>query len=129
MHALIIEDQFLVAALIEDVLRGLGYTSFDTVDREEEAVRAAQARCPDLITADFRLANGSGVEAVRKICADRFIPAVFISAYSAEIRALAPDAIVVAKPFGERMLSDAVAAATGLGPRQSRGPKPPEADV
>ena len=128
MHALIIEDQFLVAALIEDVLRGLGYTSFDVVDREEDAVRAARARCPDLVTADHRLTSGSGVEAVRAICATRAIPAVFISTYRAEILALLPDAIVITKPFGERMLSEAVAAAGGSRPRGSR-PETPEAEV
>lgn len=128
MHALIIEDQFLVAALIEDVLRGLGYTSFDVVDREEDAVRAARERCPDIITADHRLTSGSGVEAVRAICAIRAIPAVFISSYRAEILAAIPDAIVITKPFGERMLSEAITAARGSRPRGSR-PETPEASV
>ncbi|HEX8533819.1 MAG TPA: response regulator [Allosphingosinicella sp.] len=68
MHALIIEDQFLIAALIEEELRELGYSSFDVVDRELSAVAAAERKCPDLITADERLTDGSGVEAVQKIC-------------------------------------------------------------
>jgi DNA-binding response OmpR family regulator len=61
VHALIIEDQFLIASLIEDELRELDYISFDVVDREQEAVAAAERRCPDLITADDRLTNGSGI--------------------------------------------------------------------
>jgi two-component system, response regulator PdtaR len=108
MHALIIEDQFLVAAFIEDVLRTLGYTSFDTVDREEDAIRVAEERCPDLIMADRRLTDGSGVNAVRVICATRAIPVVFISEYRIEVRKLAPDAVLIGKPFGERTLRDAV---------------------
>ena len=35
MHALIIQDQFLIATLIEDELRELGYSSSDIVDREK----------------------------------------------------------------------------------------------
>jgi len=102
MHALIIEDQFLVAAFIEDVLRDLGYSSFDTVDREDEAIHAGEERCPDLIT------NGSGVQAVRVICAKRAIPVVFISAYRAEVRKLVPDAVLIGKPFTELTLRNAV---------------------
>lgn len=114
MHALIIEDQFLVAALIEDVLRELGYTSFDIVDSEEDAVAAARIRCPDLITADQRLAQGTGVAAVRIICADQAIPVVFISEYQDEVREQLPDAVLIGKPFGGRILHDAVDRATGL---------------
>lgn len=108
MHALIIEDQFLVAAQIEDVLRSLGYTSFDTVDTEVNAILAAEQRCPDLIAADQRIAEGTGVEAVRAICIARPIPVVFISSYPAEVRRLAPNAVLIGKPFGERKFRDAV---------------------
>ena len=120
MHALIIEDQFLVAALIEEMLRGLGYTSFDVADGEPDAIRAAGERRPDLVTADQQLAQGSGVGAVRAICADGAVPVVFISEYGGEVRALAPDAVLIGKPFNDRMLREAVAKARALaaGPRQ-----------
>jgi CheY-like chemotaxis protein len=108
MHALIIEDQFLIATLVEDVLRTFGYTSFDMVEGEMEAIRAAERRCPDLITADHRLTQGTGVNAVRAICATRAIPVVFITEYRAEVRNLAPDAVLIGKPFGERILREAV---------------------
>jgi CheY-like chemotaxis protein len=121
MHALIIEDQFLVAALIEDVLRSLGYTSFDAVDREDDAIRAAEARCPDLITADHRITSGSGVNAVRVICANRAIPVVFISAYRSEVQKLVPGAVLIGKPFGERTLRDAVEQAVLLVARSADG--------
>jgi len=121
MHALIIEDQFLVAALIEDVLRSLGYTSFDAVDREDDAIRAAEERCPDLITADHRITSGSGVSAVRVICANRAIPVVFISAYRSEVQKLAPGEVLIGKPFGERTLRDAVEQAVLLVARSADG--------
>ena len=114
MHALIIEDQFLVAAQIEDVLRDLGFTSFDMVDTEVKAILAAEQRCPDLITADQRIAVGTGVESVRAICIARAIPVVFISSYPDEVSRLAPDDVLIGKPFGESTLRDAVARARAL---------------
>jgi CheY-like chemotaxis protein len=114
MHALIIEDQFVVATLIEDELRELGYTSIQVVDTQAEAITAAEAKCPDLITADQRLATGTGIEAIRVICAERAIPVVFITAYPEEVRAQLPDAILLAKPFASRTLRLAVGQAVAL---------------
>ena len=56
MHALIIEDEFLTAQLIEDHLRDLGYTSFSFAMDETEAIAAASDRCPELITSDVHWA-------------------------------------------------------------------------
>jgi CheY-like chemotaxis protein len=114
VHALVIEDQFLVATLIEDVLRDLGFTSFDTVDTEPAAILASEQRRPDLITADEQLTEGSGVKAVRAICEERAIPVVFITDYRAEVRRRVPDAVILDKPFGERTLKEAVAQAIVL---------------
>ena len=50
MHALIIEDECLIAMAIEDALRDCGFTSFDVAVSADEAVAAAARKCPDLIT-------------------------------------------------------------------------------
>jgi len=73
MHALIIEDEPLIALLIEDHLRAAGYLSVDFAVTEAEAVAAAGRRCPDLITSDVRLATGCGIAAVEAICGERAI--------------------------------------------------------
>ena len=80
MHALIIEDEPIIAMLIEDHLRALGYTSVDFAVTEAEAVAAARRRCPDLITSDVRLPEGCGIAAVEAICGGGRIPVVFITA-------------------------------------------------
>ena len=109
MHALIIEDEFLIAMMLEDELRELGYTSFDVATREDRAVALAQERRPDLITADERLASGSGVEAARTICASRRVAVVYIVG---DPRLIAiPGAVKLAKPFRQEELREAVAAA------------------
>jgi DNA-binding response OmpR family regulator len=108
MHALVIEDSALLALAIEDELRELGYLSFDHSTSEEEAVAAAQRRCPDLITADNRLLNGSGIEAVKRICAERVIPVVFIVGEPADVSIMLPDATILEKPFSSDQLLAAV---------------------
>lgn len=108
MHALIIEDEPIVALSIEEHLRGHGYTSFDLAATEAEAVTAANARCPDLITADVRLATGCGISAVEEICAEHHVPAVFITATTWEVHERAPDAPVLAKPFSPTALGNAL---------------------
>ena len=122
MHALIIEDEPIIAMLIEDHLRTLGYTSVDFAVTEAEAVAAAGRRCPDLITSDVRLSEGCGIAAVQSICGGKPIPVVFITATAGEVRARLGEAIVVAKPFGPAHLRDAVFAARA--PRARPSPAP-----
>ncbi|WP_206367678.1 response regulator [Sphingomonas piscis] len=111
MHALIIEDDFLISELIQESLGELGYTSFDVAHREEEAVALAEERCPELITADGRLSDGSGVGAVRSICQNRQIPVVFITGDKSDIVQTVPDAVIVDKPFQSWDLKEAVGVA------------------
>ncbi len=110
MHALIIEDEPLIALLIEDHLRALGYTSVDFAVTEAEAVTAARKRCPDLITSDVRLPDGCGIAAVETICGGRRIPVVFITATAGEVRRRVRGAIVVQKPFLAAQLQRALIA-------------------
>jgi CheY-like chemotaxis protein len=108
MHALIIEDQALIAMMLEDELFELGFTSFDVASTQEAAIAAAKRRCPDLITADNRLTSGSGIEAVRIICAEQSIPTVYIVGNPHEVRGQLPDTIIVGKPFKRDELREAV---------------------
>ena len=113
MHALIIEDAVAEVDRIEQALRMLGYSSFDTAFSAAEARAAAHSRCPDLITADLNLVDGSGVETVLEICADKAIPVVFISVHRREIGSLLPAAVVVDKPLAYEALRPALARAVG----------------
>ena len=90
MHALIIEDDALVAMAIEEILRDCGFTSFHLAVSLDEAVAAARERCPSLITADVELRPGSGVDAVQTICSDSPIPVIFITARADAARSPAP---------------------------------------
>ena len=116
-HALIIEDNFLVAASIEETLRQLGYTSFAFAMTEDEAVAAAEGQCPKLITSDVRLEPGSGIDAVQRICANgRAIPVVYITGSAEEVRERCATAVIVGKPFGILDLRAAITTASAATP-------------
>ena len=66
-HALIIEDEMIIALEVEDLLRGVGFATFDVAATPEEAVDQATRQRPDLITADVRILGGTGIEAVQAI--------------------------------------------------------------
>ena len=99
MHALIIEDEFLIAMAIEDALRGCGFTSFDFAASDQEAVASAARKCPDLITADVELRPGCGISPVQSICSDRPIPTLLITGSPGQVRIRMPGHRLVEKPF------------------------------
>jgi CheY-like chemotaxis protein len=107
-HALIIEDNAIIAFMIRDYLEEYGYSSVDLASTQTEAIQLAEQRCPDLITADERLEDGSGVEAIRHICRGRAIPVIFIVAEGASVAETLPDALLLLKPFSEEALARAI---------------------
>lgn len=110
MHALIIEDEFMIATVIEFVLRDCGFDSFDIASSSDEAIAAAARRPPDLITADVKLDAGTGLEAVDAICPGVSIPVVYITGSADQVREGIDRHPVLSKPFSEQTLTYAVAA-------------------
>ena len=110
MHALIIEDEHMIAMVIEFVLRDCGFETFDIASSSESAIAAATKRRPDLITADVTLEAGSGLDAVSAICPQASIPVIFITGSAMEIRDRISDYAVLNKPFSEQTLTHVVAA-------------------
>lgn len=112
MRALIIEPQVFTSFMIEDVLQEAGFTSIATATTEEEAVAAAEADPPDLVTSAVQLQPGSGICAVERIRSTRDVPVLFITQEVSQVAARAPDLPVVKKPFLKTHLAPAVADAT-----------------
>jgi DNA-binding response OmpR family regulator len=108
MHALIIEDETLIAMAIEDALRGCGFTSFDFAVSAEDAVAAAARKCPDLITADVELRPGCGITAVQSICSEQSIPVVFITGRPGDVRMRMPGHALIEKPFEADHIMEAI---------------------
>ena len=107
-HVLIIEDEPLVAMLIEDLLVDEGATSVCIVATEREAVAAAIDRRPAFITSDVKLAQGVGPHAVRQIhemLGD--VPVVFVTGTPADCEPCEPPGRVLTKPVDTRALAAA----------------------
>ena len=111
MHALIIEDEPLLALAVEEALDELGYVAVDVAATVDQAIAASRRKCPDLIVADHRIIDGTGTEAVLAICSHRTIPVVFVTASASEVRERIPKALIVDKPFSFDELAAAIALA------------------
>lgn len=108
MHAFIIEDDYLIAKDLQDMLEDLGFTKFSFARSEDAAIMCAGEENIDLVTADVRLLPGDGVNAVETICAKRNLPVLFITAYREELEERKPGALVLQKPVKQEDLAAAV---------------------
>ena len=71
------EDNVLIALIIQDYLYyQYGYAAVCVTIIQAEAISMVQERCPDLTTLVNRLEDGSGVEAIRRICHETAIPVI-----------------------------------------------------
>ena len=107
-HVLIIEDEPLVAMMIEDALMGAGATSATIAVTQAEAISAADDHRPEFISSDVVLAEGTGPAAVVAIrAAHGAIPTLFITATPSACQPChAPDRVLV-KPFSARQIAAA----------------------
>jgi CheY-like chemotaxis protein len=101
VHVLIIEDEALVALLIQDVLKDEGATSFAFASTQGQAVAAARDRRPALTTSDVKLRDGTGPRAVTEILAELGpVPVLFITATPDDCEPCEPPALILGKPVG-----------------------------
>jgi CheY-like chemotaxis protein len=118
---LIIEDEPVIAADIEALVRELGHKVCDIVATRGEAVEAAKRAKPGLVLADIQLADGSsGVDAVRDILQDADTPVIFITAFPE--RLLTGDrpepTFLITKPFQPETVKAAIGQALFFHPRR-----------
>ncbi|MDB5399747.1 MAG: hypothetical protein QOF70_2748 [Acetobacteraceae bacterium] len=98
-RVLIVEDELLVALLIEDFLAELGCSILGPCGSVAKALDAARTETFDLAVLDVNL-GGEKVYPVAEVLAERHIPFLFLSGYGDE--AIPPghsDWRVCAKPF------------------------------
>lgn len=111
LRVLIVEDEALVAMLIEDALLLHDHQVTGIADTRAAALALAEREMPDLALCDVRLAEGDCGREVARALAERGIPCVFLSGNC-------PDAAdhpriigCIAKPFPTAGLGEAVDAA------------------
>lgn len=82
LRVLVVEDEFLVATLIEDMLTSAGCLVSGPVPRLAEALDAVHGGTFDAAVLDVNLA-GDRIDPVADVLSRRNIPFVFVTGYSA----------------------------------------------
>jgi two-component system, response regulator PdtaR len=112
---LVAEDETIIRLDLKDLLERAGFDVCAEARDGEEAVALAASEKPDLAVLDVKMPRLDGIEAARRILADRPIPIVMLTAYGQdELVARAVEAGVfgyLVKPFREDDLLPAIHAA------------------
>lgn len=125
----VVEDDATIADAIGARLRAEGF-AVEVAGTGPDGVAACARVAPDLVLLDWMLPGFDGIEACRRIQADRPVPVIFLTARDAEADVLVGLGIgaddYVVKPFSPRELVARIrvvlrrAARTGEDPRPSR---------
>ncbi|UUL83799.1 response regulator [Sphingomonas qomolangmaensis] len=106
-HALIIEDEWVIAEYLALLAEDAGATSVAIAFTENEAVLAAHDHKPDIILSDVILTAGTGPCAVRTIISELGeIPVIFITATPSQCYPRKPSSVVFDKPFAAADVTD-----------------------
>jgi DNA-directed RNA polymerase specialized sigma24 family protein len=119
---LIIEDEPVIAADIEALVKELGHTVVDIAATRTEAVDAVSRKTPGLVLADIQLADGSsGIDAVKDILARFNVPVIFITAFPERLlTGERPEpTFLITKPFQPETVKAAIGQALFFHPRKA----------
>ncbi|MDQ6868069.1 MAG: response regulator [Pseudomonadota bacterium] len=99
LRVLVVEDENLVALLLEDMLAELGHTVVGPVARLDKALETAQREMFDVAILDVHI-NGEEAYPIAEALAARGIPFVFSTGYGKKsLRAPYSDRPALQKPF------------------------------
>ena len=114
LKLLVVEDEALVAMLVEDALTLHGHEVIGVVDTLADALAAVDRIRPDMALCDVKLAQGDNGIAVAEALAARGIPSVFLSGNCPRTSSHPLIIGCIAKPFHNAALGDAVNAAIAI---------------
>jgi CheY-like chemotaxis protein len=110
LRVLLVEDESMVALLLENMLAELGHEVVGPVARLDEALEMAQREALDVALLDVNL-NGKEIYPVADALAAREIPLVFVTGYGRRaLRAPYCDRPILQKPFRRDALRELFAA-------------------
>jgi CheY-like chemotaxis protein len=113
-RALLVEDEGVVALLIESMLQELGYEVLGPIPRLAKALDVARSEVFDIGVLDVNL-NGTPSFPVADVLIERGVPFVFATGYGAPgIPAYLASSTVLQKPFRSHQLADAIGSAVEI---------------
>lgn len=105
----VVEDEALIAMLLQDMLAELGYDVVGPAMRLQRALEMARTEEFDLAILDVNLANETSFP-VAQLIAERGIPFIFATGYSVSgLEGRFKDAPLLQKPFEMHQLEAAIA--------------------
>lgn len=120
---LIIEDEPIISADIESLVRELGHQVSATATTHDEAVDAVARHQPGLVLADIQLADGSsGIDAVKDILKSINVPVIFITAFPERLlTGERPEpTFLITKPFQPETVKAAISQALFFHPARQK---------
>jgi CheY-like chemotaxis protein len=103
---LLVEDEMLVALLVEDMLAELGHKSVGPAGHLDQALEMARREAVDVAILDVNI-DGKDVYPVAKVLARRGIPFVFATGYGRQgLKAPYCDCPTLQKPFLQQDLQE-----------------------
>ena len=138
LRVLIAEDETIIRLDLRQLLEQNGMEVCGEARDGLEAVELARTLEPDVALFDIKMPNLDGVEAARRVYAERPMPILMLTAYTDEAlvgRAIGAGVFAyLAKPFEERDVLPAIRAAVArheelLAARRDIGRFPPPVDV
>jgi DNA-binding response OmpR family regulator len=120
LRVLIMEDDPLIGMLLAEWLEEMGFGVCAIAATAVDAVTAAAQNRPDLVIADARLGDGSGISAIEEILRTGFVPHLFITGNISRVKALRPGAVVLEKPFRAAEFMLGIQRALGIAATPSR---------
>jgi CheY-like chemotaxis protein len=107
-RVLLVEDEVLVAMLIEDILTDFGCAVVGTAARLEDALKSAREEAMDIALLDVNL-GGQRSFPVADILAERGVPFLFVSGYGEQgLEAPHQNRPVLQKPFSPELIAEAL---------------------
>ncbi len=107
---LLVEDEFIVAAMAEDMLLELGATVIGPASTIAKALDLARTCAIDAAVLDVNM-NGERIDPVAELLQTRGVPIVFATGYAASPFEAAHEALILAKPYSQEQLVQALARA------------------
>ena len=120
---LVIEDEAIISADIQSLVKELGHRVTGAATTYDEAVEAVSRHKPGLVLADIQLADGSsGIDAVKDILKRFDVPVIFITAFPERLlTGERPEpTFLITKPFQPETVKAAISQALFFHPSRQK---------
>lgn len=121
-HILVVEDEALIAVMVEDMLVELGSNVVGPAATIESALALAQVEMIDAAILDVNV-RGERIDPVAEVLIARGIPVLFATGYGEVQLASGVPTTVIDKPYTQDKLARGLAAAMGIPETQAGAPE------